>query len=55
MRNIGENRELCQIFWKSILLENDKLILKINIFFNLRILQQHILNLKNSYKPSKTP
>jgi len=30
-------------------------MLMINIFLILRMLQQHILNLKNSYKLSQTP
>jgi len=53
VRNIGENGKIFHIFWKSNLLENDKLMLMIDIFLIVRII--HRLNLKNSCKPSKTP
>jgi len=36
--NIGENWELFQIFWMSIFLKSDKLMLMINIFLTLKIL-----------------
>jgi len=41
-------------FFESIFIENDKLMLMINIFLILRILLEHKLNLKNSYKSSNT-
>jgi len=41
-------------FLESIFLENGIIMFMIDIFLTLTILQQHCLNLNNSYKLSKT-
>jgi len=46
--NMRENGVIFQIFEKNSFLKNDKLMHMITIFLILK------LNLKNSYKPSKT-